>query len=1549
MSSRRSLAALLVLASILALTAPATPFAAEPDPVLPGTEAAGEACGAEIHLESRMQRDPEAAARRELMEALVRSAQAKGLVPAPGTQTNGSIVYTIPVAVHIVHGGGPENISYAQVLSQIAAINRDCQNLPSNGFPAADCQIQFCLATQLPSGSSVQWANVSEPGVTRHQSSVLTVAQINNDAALKAVNYLPSDKYLNVWVVQKIQINGANSGIVGYATFPGSVPATQDGIVMDYRVMGANNTGYGTFPTLLPTYEEGKVFAHEVGHWLDLFHTFHGGCSVGDQVADTPPQDVNAWNCPGTIPSTCTANGGDPIHNFMDYTNDACRWQFTAGQKARMHAAISTYRATLVSPANLVATLGGGACAPALFAVVNLDASQACTGAPIACSGPACGGCTYSWSFPGGTGSTSGQNTSVTFANPGVYTVTLTMSDGTNTSTASAKVYVHACAPITGACTNWVFGNMNRLTFASGMPVSVGGTQNAGPEASSQISDASGNLLFYTDNRTIWNANHAPMNNSAGFFTAGGGRSSHNGALIVPRPSTPNQYFLFSVNEWEKYPNASPLSITTIDMLLDGGLGAVTSTCVPIPLPVGATQSPRGLLEGMTLIPHCNATDWWLVTAGADKTNASFDWQRFVYVTPITSAGAGATTQYPVGFNGAGGGASAWGAIVASKDGARLGICQADTKSIRIYDFDRSSGVPTLALDTGDIGANQDFAFSPDGKLIYYTYLLGSYDTFGNGKYGLRQMDLATQQVRVLRPPTTFPTGTQDVQLGPDDRIYAARAGMSALDCINFPNAFNVLDQNECGFNLAGIPLGSPINVIGALPNTLTPCSVGAAPASFTYTVTNCTTVQFKSPNCGPWNWSFGDGGNSNAQSPSHVFAPGTYTVTLTAPSASPPTFQAVITIGNQPISIAGPSTACGGPLNYTAVGPSNYVYTWTITGGSPGTWTGSNVFVSWGLNSGTVQLTATDPATGCVSNAFAGVEACSECHRPPLDMVAWWPLDESPGGTLAQEIVAANNGQDATAVSPAKVPGAVGMGRLFDGSTGVIRVNDHSKLDLGTGNLTIDAWIRTSSLAPLQGIVEKRLLSPDRGYALYLKQGRPALLLGDGSTIVESWASGTASLADGAWHHVAATVDRANSAAGTRLFVDGTLVASFPAYPASASLANTERLVIGAQQPATTPTGWFDGSIDEVEIFTKALGDARIAKLWGAGPAGKCKQFVQALAQQTLCTAQAFTTAKLYVCNQGSTPQQFNLSYPPNSGGGCTGPPLTSFTNQSPANPVAVPAGACLPVTVQIAKPAGLTHGLVSCYGVTATNVATGVGHTSVGQIWASDAACPIVTSSGGGLAWGDLSTSASVSWSLRNTSPVAQAIPIVVEPHPVGDEEFQPLAILSLNGLPPGTPWYSNVLVPPGDSATITIDAQFVAPRPFQSYDLALYADGDADGFFDAAASVTLLYSEVPVGVVAAGAIPAPATVVRLLPVAPNPFSGATRVEYELPRPGWLRIGLFDVAGRRVRRLADGLALAGRGSLAVDAGNLPSGVYFVRLETQGEVRTARIVLLRD
>jgi hypothetical protein len=247
----------------------------------------------------------------------------------PDLQTRA--VVTIPVVVHVVYKTAAENVSDAQILSQIAVLNADFRKLNADASKvptafkalAADCEIQFCLAKKTPTGATTTGIN----RVLTTKASFSTNDGVKTTAG-GGVAPWDATKYLNLWVCTM------GGGILGYAQFPGGSNAT-DGVVILNKAFG--NTGTAAAP-----FNKGRTATHEVGHWLNLRHIWGDdgtACTGSDLVADTPNQGSENYGCPAATKKSCS-NTGDMFMNYMDYTDDACMFMFSAGQKARMQATV---------------------------------------------------------------------------------------------------------------------------------------------------------------------------------------------------------------------------------------------------------------------------------------------------------------------------------------------------------------------------------------------------------------------------------------------------------------------------------------------------------------------------------------------------------------------------------------------------------------------------------------------------------------------------------------------------------------------------------------------------------------------------------------------------------------------------------------------------------------------------------------------------------------------------------------------------------------------------------------------------------------------------------------------------------------------------------------------------------------------------------------------------------------------------------------------------------------------------------------------------------
>ena len=221
---------------------------------------------------------------------------------------------TVPVWFHVlrkdrtVEGG---NLPLSRISAQIEVLNDSFGGATGGATTGFRFELKGVTRT-----TNVGWFHVNGSGT---------------DRAMKEALRRGGSETLNIYSAKP----GAN--LLGYAYFASDydVVGVLDGVVVHYQTLPG-----GSFEI----YSEGDTGTHEVGHWLDLYHTFEGGCEGGDFVADTAPEASPAFRCP-TGRDTCPDPGLDPITNFMDYTQDSCVFEFTKGQAVRMQQAWSAFRA----------------------------------------------------------------------------------------------------------------------------------------------------------------------------------------------------------------------------------------------------------------------------------------------------------------------------------------------------------------------------------------------------------------------------------------------------------------------------------------------------------------------------------------------------------------------------------------------------------------------------------------------------------------------------------------------------------------------------------------------------------------------------------------------------------------------------------------------------------------------------------------------------------------------------------------------------------------------------------------------------------------------------------------------------------------------------------------------------------------------------------------------------------------------------------------------------------------------------------------------------
>ncbi len=417
-----------------------------------------------------------------------------------------------------------------------------------------------------------------------------------------------------------------------------------------------------------------------------------------------------------------------------------------------------------------------------------------------------------------------------------------------------------------GQANNWYFGSNAGLTFNTNPPTALTNGALNTSEGCATLSNAAGNLLFYTDGITVYNRNHLAMPNGTGLL---GNPSSAQSAIIIPKPGSTTNYYIVTVPE----AGAVGMCFSEVDMSLSGGFGEV--------LPGNKNTlmfTPSS--EKVTAVKHANNLYYWVIgrNNGTGRNYYAFLIDcNGINTTPIISNNVSSTN----GEN--------WGYLVASPDGSKLASASSGS-GVEIVDFNTATGVVSNPINLGSYnfggGANGAYgvAFSPNGNILYgtsiHTWEIAQWDLTAANIPATRTIVGSTNGSSATRPG--YRGGA--LQLAPDGKIYTAEVGLAFLGVINNPNTLGA----GCNF----VP--SQVNLAGRLSRLGLPPFIQSFFDTTSFGINHVNqcisdSIEFSvngSPNLDSLRWFFGEPSSpqntSNLQNPKHQYAnPGNYTVML--------------------------------------------------------------------------------------------------------------------------------------------------------------------------------------------------------------------------------------------------------------------------------------------------------------------------------------------------------------------------------------------------------------------------------------------------------------------------------------------------------------------------------------------------------------------------------------------------------------------------------------------------------------------------------------------
>jgi gliding motility-associated-like protein len=483
----------------------------------------------------------------------------------------------------------------------------------------------------------------------------------------------------------------------------------------------------------------------------------------------------------------------------------------------------------------------------------------------------------------------------------------------------------------------WHFGNRVALSFPGGSaaPVLLTSSQLNSSEASAAITDATGQLLFYTDGIQAWNKLNQPLANGTalgGYAGPSDGppNSATQGAAVFAKPGSSTEYYIFTVDAAENNLQTG-LSYSLVDMSRQGGLGEVVAKAVRVPLASGSGK----LTEKMVIVRHANQRDIWVLVHGW-KDNLFYG----LLVTPagVTSSpvvsGGGLVQQGGIDIFNRYNNWNALGAMKVSPDGRRLALVQYRATPVEVFDFNAGTGTVSNPQQfiSANTSSNYGVEFSPNSNLLYIT-----------SEQGLTQYDLRTGQITRVNSAPSFGA----LQMGPDEKIY--RVGLAnnrQIDVVEQPNQLGA----ACAYQPAKQLLPFTMNTWLGLPTVLVTPPASLVPlvsfgvvgtqvclgeaSTFTaaiYPAMPAATVSwdFGEPAAGPANTAVGP------QAQHRYGGAGTYQVTMRVTAAGGQVYtyvQPVVILARLATQLRASTPQCVGQpvtLSVYPVPPAGTLYTW--------------------------------------------------------------------------------------------------------------------------------------------------------------------------------------------------------------------------------------------------------------------------------------------------------------------------------------------------------------------------------------------------------------------------------------------------------------------------------------------------------------------------------------------------------------------------------------------------------------------------------------------